>query len=420
MFCARCWAPVGSHDRVCGECEADLLLPGSVRLTDPRRLADPPTPARPPTIVAVPVMGSQVAPAVDAGQAADVVVGEGAATPHAGSVGPGWWSRVRGKLVKLGEKAAVANRAGSAEPPAAQAVGASQPPGEQQAPDASQPMPEPPTPDTYRSTPEPPGEPQDAPALGPPAQSGPSTPRGPVASGTDNQPEPLLIDGPDSVAAGALIKEPTPARSARPLRPRRPKGTGELNLWDDYGITDAHEWFETDDSAPARERVSHLLGASVVPTAKTFSFLLVLGGAVVMLILLVSLLLNLDNLFFTPPSSEATPAAPSATTAPPEPTAEPEPQTEQSPLPSIKHTPEMLPGARECLPGVWAGQQTSCPLAEAVAAQVDLKMTDSRIVEAHSPVTDRTYRLECVADGGITCTGLDGVVGVYVWFVTES
>jgi len=80
----------------------------------------------------------------------------------------------------------------------------------------------------------------------------------------------------------------------------------------------------------------------------------------------------------------------------------------------------MLPGAKECLPGVWAGPQTSCPLAEAVATQVDLKMTDSRIVEAYSSITDRSYRLECVANGGITCTGLEGVAGVYVWFVTES
>ena len=47
-------------------------------------------------------------------------------------------------------------------------------------------------------------------------------------------------------------------------------------------------------------------------------------------------------------------------------------------------------------------------------------MTDSRIVEAYSSITDRSYRLECVANGGITCTGLEGVAGVYVWFVTES
>ncbi len=376
------------------------MLPGSVRLTDPRRLTASSAPAQPAAATPVTSAGPVVHPVVDAAPAetaaadgkpaaaaaaaavAGAMGGKPAAT-QTGSVGPGWWSGVKDKLVELGEKATEANRTRATDPLAAQVV------------TAPQPTPEPPAPVT-QPTPEPP-----APVIQP-------------------TPEPSRPAGPQSVAAAAT-EETTQPKSGRPQpepRSPRPKEVGELNLWDDYGIADAHEWYEIATSAPPRERVNHLLGASVVPTAKTFSFLLVLGGAVVMLLVLVSLLLNLDKLFFAPRPSEATPTSP-ATTASAEPTTEPEPQTEE-PAPPAKRTPEMLPGAKECLPGVWAGPQTSCPLAEAVATQVDLKMTDSRIVEAYSSITDRSYRLECVANGGITCTGLEGVAGVYVWFVTES
>ena len=47
-------------------------------------------------------------------------------------------------------------------------------------------------------------------------------------------------------------------------------------------------------------------------------------------------------------------------------------------------------------------------------------MTGSVVIEAFSTASNRTYRLECVAVDGITCTGLDGVEGLYVWIVTEG
>lgn len=372
------------------------MLPGSVRLTDPRRLTASSASAQPAAATPVTSAGPVVHPGVDAapaetgaadGTPAAAVAAAGAmggrpAATQTGSVGPGWWSGVKDKLVELGEKAAGANRTRATDPLAATAVTAPQPTPELQARD-----------DTGEST----ARDEHLPA------------------------EPVRQAGPDFMAASTAAELAAPTQEGQPQsvrRPRRPKGAADLNLWDDYGIADAHEWYEIAASAPPRERVNHLLGASVVPTAKAFSFLLVLGGAVVMLLVLVSLLLNLDNLFFAPRPSEATSTSP-ATTASVEPTTEPEPQTEE-PAPPAKRTPEMLPGAKECVPGVWAGPQTSCPLAEAVAAQVDLKMTDSRIVEAYSSITDRSYRLECVANGGITCTGLEGVAGVYVWFVTES
>ena len=202
----------------------------------------------------------------------------------------------------------------------------------------------------------------------------------------------------------------------------RRRDSGELNLWDDYGMADSPEWYEVGEDAPPGERVGQLLGASVMPTAKTFTFLLVLGATLVILMLLVSLLLNLDALFFNRGGTAPAPAPTTAVapTAAPEPTAEPEPEPEPAPEPTGFTSPSMLPGAKECAPGVWAGPQTSCPLAEAVAEQVDLEMTGAEIIEAFSPVTNQAYRVECVADEGISCTGLDGVVGVYVWLVTTS
>ena len=399
------------------------MLPGSVRLTDPRRLTASSAPAQPAAATPVTSAGPVVHPVVDAAPAetaaadgkpaaaaaaaavAGAMGGKPAAT-QTGSVGPGWWSGVKDKLVELGEKATEANRTRATDPLAAQVVTVPQSTPEPQAP-VIQPELEPQAP-----------IPQSTPELPAPVIQSTPEPQAPVIQPISEPPRPA---GPQFVAAAAATEETTQPKSGRPQpepRSPRPKEVGELNLWDDYGIADAHEWYEIATSAPPRERVNHLLGASVVPTAKTFSFLLVLGGAVVMLLVLVSLLLNLDKLFFAPRPSEATPTSP-ATTASAEPTTEPEPQTEE-PAPPAKRTPEMLPGAKECLPGVWAGPQTSCPLAEAVATQVDLKMTDSRIVEAYSSITDRSYRLECVANGGITCTGLEGVAGVYVWFVTES
>lgn len=68
MFCARCLSAVGSHDRVCAQCNADLTLPGSVRLTDPRWL--------------------------------------NAET----QTGPGWWQAKKADLMALGEQAAARAR----------------------------------------------------------------------------------------------------------------------------------------------------------------------------------------------------------------------------------------------------------------------------------------------------------------------
>lgn len=68
MFCARCLTAVGSHDRVCAQCNADLTLPGSVRLTDPRWL--------------------------------------NAET----QTGPGWWQAKKADLMALGEQAAARAR----------------------------------------------------------------------------------------------------------------------------------------------------------------------------------------------------------------------------------------------------------------------------------------------------------------------
>lgn len=201
-------------------------------------------------------------------------------------------------------------------------------------------------------------------------------------------------------------------------RQRAERQPGELNLWDDYGIADQPSGLQIDTSASRREQVGQLLGATALPTAKTFSFLAVLGATILVLLILVSRLVNMDEIVLIPASPSSTAAeAPSEA-----PVSQAPPETTSAPvqLPKVKQTPAMLPGAKQCDPGVWAGSQTSCALANEVAQQVRLDMTGTVVVEAFSSSSNRNYKLECVAGEGITCTGLEGVQGVYVWLVTEA
>jgi len=96
----------------------------------------------------------------------------------------------------------------------------------------------------------------------------------------------------------------------------------------------------------------------------------------------------------------------------PSPTRTPTP----TPTPSAAGTPSMAPGAKECDKGVWAGSETSCALANAVAAQVDVKNKKTQRITAFSPSSNQEYPLECTYGRGFTCKGLEGN-NVNVWLV---
>ncbi len=366
MFCSQCLMSVGPRDRVCSVCGADLTAPGSVRLTDPRRIAT----------------GSQPAPS---GPAAVAPVADAAA-------------------------------AGAPAPAAPQTV-AAQPPAE--------PV------DTA-----PAGPPQAAPA---PAASvaASSVPSAATVQSTNASaavpptPAPAADDGP---AKASQPRRPKPPRDERLIPVTSEKDPRTFALWDDYGIAEAPEPRQVGPDASRREQVGQLVGANAVPTAKVLSAAAVLGVTVLVLIVLVGRLLTLDSLVVIrtgtpqPPASATVEAAPQATAqsepsadrqeaeATSAPTTSSRPTPTKSPTPS-KATPSMQAGAKECNPGVWAGSQTSCVLANEVGQQIDTAMTGSVTIEAFSSSSNRTYRLECVADKGISCTGLDGVEGLNVWIV---
>ncbi|GAA2183033.1 hypothetical protein GCM10009785_24870 [Brooklawnia cerclae] len=436
MFCAHCWAPVGTHDRTCRDCGADLTAPGSVRLTDPRSIprgvdgrpvdllggsmavqatggdavadavlapdetsspevTEPtvptpdlpapglPTPEAaasddtstesedevPPTVPSAPspaVVDSP--PAFDAPPVTAVAGSAGETGPAV--TGPGWWTGAKARALDLGRRAGDARRelarrraaavaAVSADGPSADDLGAVRRPG--------------------------------------------MVP-GPGAGSTT---------GEDEAAIGTVLTSELP-------RTGRGDAGDDLSLWDDYGVSELGRGPRVDRTASPREQARQLFGITARPTAKVLGFTVVLVATVVLLVTLMGRLLTMDAFVIvedTPtPSDTATVAVEessgSATTSDDSSTAGT--TTTASP---VRGTPSMLAGAKECDPGVWAGPQTSCVLAGAVAAEVDTTMTGSAEVEAFSTSSNRTYKLECVADRGITCTGLDGVDGVYVWIV---
>ncbi len=459
MFCARCWSAVGPHDRACRECQLDLTRPGSVRLTDPRRVPRD-IDGNPITTPAAGQQATPPAPAYDAPMA-EPALGKPDAAPAPTPVkGPGWWSGVKSQLLAIGEKAAAANRARAA---AAAQQPQPQPPalGQPQAPLGPPPISEaglttvlrPGFGDADRTVIREPAVPVDGErtVIREPVQpdEGESTViREPVRPDAGER---TVIRQPVQSDEGerTVIREPAqPADGERTvirqvagqdadrtvirasqddetvMRPRR--DPRELSLWDDYGMANAPEGLGIDKDAGLRERIGHLLGATAVPAAKTLTFLAVLAATVVVLALLMGRLLTLDSLVvvnpghtptFPTPTSAASAAEPAPTSAPPA-SAE---QTSATPSQaSTPQTPSMAAGAKQCDPGVWAGPQTSCALANAVADQVRLDMTGTIVVQAFSSSSNQTYRLECTADRGITCNGLDGVQGVHVWLVTNS
>ncbi len=198
------------------------------------------------------------------------------------------------------------------------------------------------------------------------------------------------------------------------------RASDELSLWDDYGMAEEAEPTPVAPGIGNRDQVNHLLGLSAVPAAKVLSAVVVLGATALVLLVLVGRLLTLDSLIVARTEDQA--ASTPSVSAEPAPV-EPEPSVEDTPViaptPS-KVTPSMQPGAKECNPGVWAGSQTSCVLANEVGSQIKTDMTGSVTVEAFSSSSNRNYRLECIADSGISCTGLDGVEGLFIWIVATN
>lgn len=367
MFCSQCLMSVGPRDRVCSVCGADLTAPGSVRLTDPRRIS----------------AGAQPAP------------GMPAAVPPAAAAQAG--AAAGGQPPAAAEPETIAAESLDVEPAAAEPV-------EAEPVDA-----EPPVPPQATPTPA-------------PAAAVPPTP----ASGAR--------PADDGTTKASPRQPPKPRSDERLIPVTSEKDPRTFALWDDYGIAEAPEPRQVGPDASRREQVGQLVGANAVPTAKVLSAAAVLGVTVLVLIVLVGRLLTLDSLVVIrtgtpqPPASATVEAAPQATAqsepsadrqeaeATSAPTTSSRPTPTKSPTPS-KATPSMQAGAKECNPGVWAGSQTSCVLANEVGQQIDTAMTGSVTIEAFSSSSNRTYRLECVADKGISCTGLDGVEGLNVWIV---
>lgn len=204
----------------------------------------------------------------------------------------------------------------------------------------------------------------------------------------------------------------TAVPGARVARRRR---ENDLSLWDDYGVTELTTP-ALDDETTWRVRLAQMLGASTLPLARVLA---VAGVMLVTLLLLATLtnrLMALDT--WISATSVATPASSQAPASgePASPSGEPAPESSAA---APAQTPSMLPGAKECNPGVWAGPRTSCELANEVATKVAPKIAEPVVIKAFSTRTEREYRLECVPHEGITCTGLDGVE-IYVWLVTQG
>ncbi len=61
---------------------------------------------------------------------------------------------------------------------------------------------------------------------------------------------------------------------------------------------------------------------------------------------------------------------------------------------------------RSCGDGVLAGENTSCPFAKNVRDAYFSVPGDSVEIDAHSPVTGKSYRMSCVKTGDkVTCRG---------------
>lgn len=306
--------------------------------------------------------------------------------------GPGWWHAMKDNLLAIDRQAAAANRA-TARAAADTKI----------APKA-----------VHGASPVPRSRPQHV-------VTEPDGPRQRPGDGAERQrrsdgEQQRRSDGAEQQRRGEGAEAETTA-----WQPRANREPGELSLWDDYGMAEAPDWPYIDPSASRGQQVVQLLGATAVPTAKTATFLAILGGTILLLVWLLAGLVNLDALIVVQGPTAATPSPGSTSSpAPLRPgSATPALPTAPTPPPA-RHTPAMASGAKECTPGVWAGQQTSCVLAGAVAAQVRLDMTSPVIVEAFSTTSNRSYRLECVAGQGITCTGLDGVEGVVIWLVAPN
>lgn len=364
MFCSQCLTAVGPRERVCNACGADLTAPGSVRLTDPRRIsAKPATTFEPAAIneknVATPQVKSHVA--------TDVAITQ--PRPATGSAQPRSTSG-EGSRPPTGSPSPVVTDIDEARA-ASFHVELSQ---------------------------------RDEPV-------------------TTTQPRPRVTpSGNEPAESGAVqrpgFQAPTPPATEPAITVTRRRDPSRLSLWDDYGMAEEPELAPVEPGISSRDQIDQLLGASAVPAAKWLSAAAILGATALVLLLLVGRLLTLDSLVVTRAKPQPVPAT-SASAEPEEsvaPAPEEQPTTEPVPLPA-SITPSMQPGAKQCDPDIWAGSQTSCVLANEVGSQIDPKMAGSVIVEAFSTSSNRTYRLECVADEGITCTGLDGVEGLNVWIV---
>lgn len=61
---------------------------------------------------------------------------------------------------------------------------------------------------------------------------------------------------------------------------------------------------------------------------------------------------------------------------------------------------------QDCGGGVFAGPKTSCPFAKNVREKYFAVPGDSVEIDVHSPVTGKTYTMNCVRTGdSVTCRG---------------
>lgn len=145
-----------------------------------------------------------------------------------------------------------------------------------------------------------------------------------------------------------------------------------------------------------------------VPPAKVMGALAVLALTIVVMVVLMGQFMNIDKVLL--PQIIHSPSAAVSASANQSPSNEPQPE-------GGSQTPAMVEGAKECDDGVWAGPQTSCPLANAVGEKIDRKLTGETDITVVSPDTQREYTLHCVAGQGISCQVADGSDGILVWLV---
>lgn len=462
MFCARCWSPTGSHDRVCPHCRFDLTRPGSVRLTDPRRVprdasgtpllhgslsaaeavAPPPVPSPQP---AQPVASPP--PAFDA--PAPTPAQPVAAQPPAGKMqpttGPGWWHNAKAGLVEIGEKAAAANqRRQQSQPPdqpAAQLAAEDDPgrtvlrrPASEDDDDRTvlrKPAAEPDPDRTVLRKPEP-GPSAAAAAVervtGPDEvgssarkkskgkKAGSSRPSADVDRAGFHKP----VDTPPRPQPTPPPSARTPVPSAPPARPR-PTDPDRTRRRPRSQPTPAEDFVDRTARAPHREPGELSLwddyGMADAPTGFKFDpnasrgeqFNQALGASAMptakvtgFIAVLVGTLIVLAFLVGRLINMDAFVGQPSPT-APS--------------LSSAEGTPAMQAGAQQCSEVVWAGEQTSCALAIELASQVPLDLTGVEVIEVHSASQGTSMQLQCTADQGISCQGLGDAQHLLIWLV---